>query len=98
MAVAPSMLRQYQWGTESTAGTAVAATSKIGVTEMTFEDDDEVERPPIVRGLLVRTPGVAQPVRRGTRWTARGPVLFEEIHKWMGMVILKDAAPVGTSA
>lgn len=95
MPIAPAPLRLYQWGPESTAGTAVAATGRMAVEELEFEPADVVVRPRIANGLMLENPGNELVVMRLTRWTGRGPVVYDDLHRWGSMIV---GTPVTTGA
>lgn len=95
MALANPQLSAFQAGVESTAGTAVAATAKLGITEFTATPEDNMEIPQIARGLVWESQGYEITSRRGVTWRARGPANLAELQSWFGMAILHDAAPAG---
>ena len=97
MPIAPANLDVYQWGVESVKGTALAATSKIGIEELIISPIDDVVRPQLARGVMVRSPGDEITSRRGVNWTARGPANFAELQHWFGMTVALDAVPVGAA-
>lgn len=95
--IAPANLDIYQLGVESTAGSSVAATSRIAVEELIFTPMDDVMRPQLARGLIIRSPGDEITSRRGTNWTARGPADMATLQHWLGMTVGLDAVPSGAS-
>lgn len=91
-------LKLFQWGQEAdaTPGTAVAATSKIGLLDLEFEDDDEVDRPQLAKGLVTSNPGSELVVSRGMHFTIPdSPVVFDQIHNMLGMAIIETPAATG---
>ena len=93
--IAPANLDVYQWGVESQKGTALAATSRVGIEELIISPIDDVVRPQLARGVMVRSPGDEITSRRGVNWTARGPANFAELQHWFGMTVGLDAIPTG---
>ena len=89
-------LRGFQWGLESTRGTAVPATSKILVPYIDFEPIDELFRPDEARGLVQRYKGFETPLRRGTKWTVPDAAYsYEQAPNWASMSIKGAVAPTG---
>jgi hypothetical protein len=90
-------LRTYQWGKESTRGTAVAATSKMAVELVDFEPLDAVHRPALAKGVLLRNPGNETVITRGTRIAVpETPVVYDQIQNFLSS--LKGAvSPSGTN-
>lgn len=89
-------LRIYQWGRESTAGTAVAATSKVLCEEFDFEEEDALYRPEYVNGVLLQNTGNEFAITRGTRWRASGPLSYQQAQHWLEMAIQDAVDPTGT--
>lgn len=85
----------YQWGAESTKGTAVAATSKILVEEMDFIPQDEIYRPTFINGVLLQNTGNEQAITRGTDWRASGPFSYQQAIHWFEMAIQGAVTPSG---
>ncbi len=96
--IAPANLDVFQWGVESTKGTVVPATSQIGIEELVLSPIDDVVRPQLARGVMIRSPGDEKTARRGTNFVARGPANFAELQHWFGMTVGLDAVPVGAGA
>lgn len=92
-------LTLVQWGREDTTtkGTGVAATKKMVVESMTWQEQDAVTRPRIARGLMLDNPGNELVTMRGTTWTAAGPFAFDEFHRWLEMAIKQCVTPTGTN-
>lgn len=90
-------LSLYQWGRENTAakGTGVAATKKMSVYSMAWESLGTVRRPQIQNGIGLDNAGNELVVSHGTRWTASGPFVFEEFHRWLEMAIVQCVTPTG---
>lgn len=89
-------LRLFQWGKESTRGTAVAATSKVAVEEIAFEEDDQVYRPRLAKGLLHRNPGSETVVQRGTSWKVpKTPVIYDQLQHWLSMAVKGGVTATG---
>lgn len=89
-------LRLFQWGKETTRGTAVAATSKIAVEGIEFEPVDEVSRPKLAKGLLHRNPGSETIIRRGT--TSRipeTPVVYDQLQHLLSMSVKGGVVATG---
>lgn len=76
-------------------GTAVAATSKIAIERLEWGDDDEnIYRPSIANGLLLRNRGRAVPVQHGTRFSfSDQPVVWEQLMHWLSMAVQGNAFP-----
>lgn len=94
MAGYPLGLDIYQWAREGTAGTDLAATSKVLVESLNFTPQSEFARPPVARGLMQRNRGFETAVKRWTNWNAEGPVSYEQLQNWLNG-IENDAAPTG---
>lgn len=98
MTKAVTGLRLFQWGQEAdgTPGTAVPATSKIAVNDIQFEDEDNIDRPPLAKGSVVRHPGGDTVVSRGTRFTIpETPCIYDQIHNVLGMAVVETPAATG---
>lgn len=96
MAIKQTPLRIYQWGKESTKGTAVAATSPILATGMVFTPRDELLRPNIARGIMQRSKGMEVPTQRWTDWTlAPTPLPFDQVCNWLSMAVKGGVTPTG---
>ena len=92
-------LRLFQWGRETTRGTAVPATSIIAVQDIDFAPEDEVVRPKLRKGLLHRNPGGEVVVKRGTTFSvAEGPVVFRQLQHWLSMSVRGGVTAVGATA
>lgn len=76
-------------------GTPVAATSKIAIERLEWGDDDEnLYRPQIANGLLLRNRGAAVAVQHGTRFSfGDQPVVFEQLPHWLSMAVRGDVQP-----
>lgn len=81
-------------------GTAVAATSIVAVEEMAWDDADEnIYRPKVANGILIRNRGRGTPVEHGTRFTLTDqPFVWEQAMHWLAMSIRGDVEPTGTGA
>lgn len=89
-------LRLFQWGKETTRGTAVAATSKIAVPFIDFEPTDRVDRPKLAKGLAHRNPASETQVMRGTRFTVpEAPVVLRQTQHWLGMSVATVPSATG---
>lgn len=90
-------LRTFQFGKESTRGTAVAATSKMAVEDVQFEPIDTVSRPKLAKGVLLRNPGNELVVTRGTRIVIPDTALiYDQIQNFLSS--LRGAVtPTGTN-
>lgn len=89
-------MRLYQWGSESTRGTAVAATSKIATEEVQLDPTDSFDRPRLAKGLLHRNPGSEVVVGRGTTWKAAESILVpSQQQHWISMGLGNIAATGG---
>lgn len=82
---------------ESTAGTDLATTSKTVIEEFMVTPEDEVFRPQHKAGLLVANKGNEQAMTRGTRWTARGKLCYEQAQHWLEGAIAGAITPTGTN-
>jgi hypothetical protein len=87
MAIAVAPLTVYQGGPETTPGTAVAATRKFALESLDITATDSVYRPQITNGILLDNPGGETINSRGATWVARGPVVYNELHRWASMVV-----------
>lgn len=78
------------------AGTAVAATSKIAIENMEWGDEDEnMYRPSIANGLLMRNTTTGTPVQHGTRFSfSDQPVVWEQLPHWLTMALGGNVTPV----
>lgn len=89
-------LRIYQWGKETTKGTAVAATTPILATGIAFTPKDTLHRPNIARGYVMRGKGMEVPVERWTEWSlAATPLPFDQICNWLSMAVKGGVTPTG---
>lgn len=89
-------LRLYQWGKESTRGTAVAATSKIATEELQLDPTDAYDRPQLAKGLLHRNPGSETVVGRGTTWKAIESIMVpSQQQHWCSMGIKGGVSATG---
>jgi hypothetical protein len=70
-------------------GTAVAATSKMAVEKLEWDDADEkIVRPEFANGLLLRNRGHATAVEHGTRFSIGDqPLVWEQFLQWLTMAI-----------
>ena len=91
-------LTQYQWGKESTKGTAIAATSKIACQAIDWSPVDEVNRPQLLQGLTHRNPGGHELiVARGSEFSvAESPVVFGQFQHWLEL-LFGSVFPIGTN-
>ncbi len=87
--------RVFQWGRESTAGTAVAATSKMIIEEFDLEPSDALFRPQYLNGVSLEHTGNEFVNTRGTRWTARGVLTYEQAMHWLHLAIQGGVNPTG---
>jgi hypothetical protein len=78
-------------------GTPVAATSKIAIEQLEWGDDDEnIYRPQVANGLLIRNRGNATAVQHGTRFSfSDQPVIWEQLPHWLMMAITGTPAITG---
>lgn len=90
-------LRTFQWGKESTRGTAVAATSKIALENMDLEPIDSVVRPQFLTGKLHRYPGGNETaIKRGTNWAINNsPVVYDQLHHLGAMSVKGSVTATG---
>lgn len=89
-------LRLFQWGKESTRGTAVPATSQLAVVKLDIEPTDLMERPALARGLITMYPGNETVVARGAKWsTGQTPLTYEQLPNWCSMAIKGGVSPTG---
>ncbi len=68
-------------------GTAVAATSKIAIEKLEWGDDDEnLYRPSIANGFLIRNRGTAVATQHGTRFSfSDQPMVWSQVMHWLSM-------------
>lgn len=91
-------LRTFQWGRESTRGTAVAATSKMAVVDVQFAPLDSVHRPKLKKGLLHRNPGSETIITRGTSFRIpETPVVYDQMQNFLLAAIKGAVAPSGSN-
>jgi len=91
-------LRTFQWGREGTRGTAVAATSKMAVTDVQFSPLDSVHRPKLKKGLLHRNPGSETIITRGTSFRIpETPVVYDQIQNFLLSAIKGAVTPSGVN-
>lgn len=91
-------LRLFQWGLEgdATPGTAVAATSKMAVSDILFTPIDAYFRPQLAKGLMLANPGDETVIVRGTQFAIpETPVIYDEFHKILAMSVVGDVAATG---
>jgi hypothetical protein len=90
-------LRTFQWGRETTRGTAVPATSKIGLENMDMEPIDSVIRPQFLVGKLHRYPGGNETViKRGTTWSIpETPVIYDQLQHILSMSVKGGVTATG---
>lgn len=89
MPISVAPLRQYAWGREDTTakGVSVAGTSLVAVENIDFEPLDAVNRPRLARGLMLDNPGNEFVTMRGTKWTAKGPLIYDQLQNWLEMTV-----------
>jgi hypothetical protein len=87
--MSPSSTREiYQVGTQAVHGTGVAATAKLAVPRIDFEPTDNVNRPRLAHGLMVRAPGNEFVQARGTTWRVPAhPLNYEQLQGWLNAAI-----------
>ena len=92
-------LRTFQWGKETTRGTAVAATSKIALEGMDIESTDTVYRPQWLVGKLHRYPGGNETaITRGTIWKIpETPVIYDQLQHLFSMSIKGGVTATGVN-
>lgn len=91
-------LTLYQWGKESTRGTAVAATSKMAVEAIEFTPLDEMYRPNLAKGYLLPHSADETPIMRGSKFKVPPqPVIYNQHQHWCDMAIVGAVAAVGAS-
>lgn len=98
MAQAVAPLKLLQFGREDTTakGTLVAATSKMAVESFDPDPLDVVVRPQLVSGAMWEFPGNEVVVMRGGRWTAKGPVIYDQLQNWLEMGVVGCVSPSGS--
>jgi hypothetical protein len=87
--------RTYQWGKESSAGTAVAATERV-LMELDFESADELMRPQMARGLQARNGADEFFGKRSVNFTGTNNLLFEQFHTWLAMSVAGGVSASGS--
>lgn len=91
-------LRLFQWGKETTRGTAVAATSKMAIPFLDLQEEDTMHRPFLAKGLGHRYPGSETPVQRYTSWSVpEFPVIYDQLQHWLSMSVMGGITAVGTA-
>lgn len=97
MPLYPSDLENIQWSREATAGTDLAATSKMIVERFNpVPSSPEAYRPALSRGLILANRGGETVIQRGTDWTAEGPFSFEQAQNLFSGAIINVASPTGS--
>ena len=86
MGVALKRRELFQWGAESTAGTAVAATERQ-LIPLEFSFDHEIDRTNLQRGYMLREVGDEILTNTATTFSGAGPLLFDQFHTWMSMAV-----------
>lgn len=81
-------------------GTPVAATSIIAIENLAWDDADEnIYRPAIANGLLMRNRGRATAVQHGTRFNfSDQPVVWEQLMHWLSMSVTGVPVITGPAA
>jgi len=87
----------YQWGLESTNGTAVAATERILLNEMTWSPIDTVDRTTLMREIMLRETGDEIVTQRGMDFSGTGPLLLDQFHTWLSMSVEGGVSAAGTT-
>lgn len=91
-----SDLENVQWAREGTPGSDTPATSRWIVERFNpTPSTPDAYRPSLARGLLLANRGGEGVIQRGTKWTAEGPLTFEQAQHLFGGVIENVAAPTG---
>lgn len=82
-------------GGSGAQGTAVAATSKISIERLEWDDADENSyRPQFANGMSVRNRGKATAVQHGTRFSfSDQPMVWEQVMHWLSMSVLGGVPP-----
>ena len=83
-------------GGSAALGTGVAATSKIAIEKLEWGDDDEnLFRPSIANGFLIRNRGTAVATQHGTRFSfSDQPLVWSQIMHWLSMGFKGGVVPV----
>jgi hypothetical protein len=70
-------------------GTAVAATSRLAVEQLEWDDDPEaVYNPKVANGIIMRHQGPGTPVAHGTGWSLPDQaMIWEQMPLWFSMVM-----------
>jgi hypothetical protein len=90
-------IEEIQWAREAVAGTDLATTSKILVTEFNVTPDSILYKPQPIRGLWQRNRGFETVVARGTQWSMAGPLTYEQAPNWLNYAVANVASPTGLS-
>lgn len=94
-------LSSYQVGINSPSahGTLVAATAKLAVPRIDFDESGVVHRPQLARGVLVRNRGNEVVTARGTIWTISDcPLNYEQLQLWLAISVTGAVTAVGAIA
>jgi hypothetical protein len=98
MSVLIDALTTYQAGIEGTRGTLVAATSKLAVERVDFDESGIVYRPKLAKGLMLRNRGNETIVMRGTTWTIPdSPLIYDQFQLFLAMAVDGGVTAVGAS-
>lgn len=88
-------LEKVQWAREAVKGTDLPATSVMIVERFNPQGEAPVFRPRYASGLVLANRGGEQVISRGTRWTAEGPLTFEQAQNLFSGAIENVASPTG---
>lgn len=91
-------LKTFQSGRESAKGTAVAATSRMMIEDMTFDPASEaiIRRPALLKGQMVANRGNELRVHNGFKWAIpETPVVFDQFMAYLAMALKGGVAPTG---
>lgn len=87
MGVALKRRELFQWGAESTAGTAVAAGERVLLSDLSFGFDHEIDRTNLMRGNMLREQGDELLVSTNTTFSGSGPLLYDQFHTILSMSV-----------
>lgn len=86
-----------QWAKETTAGTLVTATGKVGVVDFLVDPQDALDDPAILNGFAIASHGYEVITKRSVNWSVPAtPVVFDQVQGWLGMALVGGVTASGT--
>lgn len=88
-----------QWAKETTSGTLVTATSKVGVVDFLVDPQDALDDPAILNGIAASSHGYEVITKRSINWSVPAtPVVFDQVQGWLGMALIGGVTASGTAS